>query len=202
MNLRLTRVLMILVVALAAATGFWLAHRLDHSAPQLTSGTWLPQPRSIGEFSLIDQNNAQFTAARLQGAPTLVYFGYTRCPDVCPVTLLQLAQVVKTGVVPGLRVLFITVDPARDTPAQLAQYVHAFDPDFIGVTGTAAMVQTLAHRFGVAFLRVDLPGGDYSLDHSSTIFLMDSRGRNVAVFTAPYDVKSLTADLRRAAGDL
>jgi protein SCO1/2 len=202
MNLRLTRVLMILVVAIAAATGFWLAHRLDHSAPQLTSGTWLPQPRNIGEFSLIDQNNAQFTAARLHGAPTLVYFGYTHCPDVCPVTLLQLAQVVKTGVVPGLRVVFITVDPARDTPAQLAQYVHAFDSDFIGLTGAPAMVQTLAHRFGVAFLRVDLPGGDYSLDHSSTIFLMDARGRNVAVFTAPYDVKSLTADLRRAAGDL
>jgi protein SCO1 len=202
MNLRSTRVLMILVVAVAAATGFWLAHRLDHSAPQLTSGTWLPRPRNIGEFSLIDQNNAQFTAARLKGAPTLVYFGYTHCPDVCPVTLLQLAQVVKSGVVAGLRVLFISVDPARDTPAQLAQYVHAFDPDFIGLTGTPAMLQTMAHRFGVAFLRVDLPGGDYSLDHSSTIFLMDARGRNVAVFTAPYDVKSLTADLRRTAGDL
>jgi protein SCO1/2 len=202
MNLRSTRVLMILVVLTAAATGFWLAHRLDHSAPQLTSGTWLPQPRDLGEFSLIDQNNAAFTAARLKGAPTLVYFGYTHCPDVCPVTLLQLAQVVKSGVVPGLRVVFITVDPARDTPAQLAQYVHAFDPDFIGLTGTAAMVQTMAHRFGVAFLRVDLPGGDYGLDHSSTIFLMDARGRNVAVFTPPYDVKSLTADLRRTVGDL
>jgi protein SCO1 len=202
MNLRSTRVLMILVVAVAALTGFWMAHRLDHSIPVLTSGTWLPQARDPGEFSLIDQNNARFTATQLKGAPTLVYFGYTHCPDVCPVTLLQLAQVVKAAVVPGLRVVFISVDPARDTPTQLAQYVHAFDPDFIGLTGTPAMLQTLAHRFGVAFLRVDLPGGDYSMDHSSTIFLMDSRGRNVAVFTAPYDVKSLSEDLRRAAGDL
>ena len=193
---------MILVVAIAAGTGFWLAHRLDHSAPKLASGTWLPQPRSVGEFSLIDQNSAQFTAARLQGTATLVYFGYTHCPDVCPVTLLQLAQVVKSAVVPGLRVVFISVDPARDTAAQLAQYVHAFDPDFIGLTGTPAMLQSVAQRFGVAFLRVDLPGGDYTLDHSSTIFLMDARGRNVAVFTPPYDVKSLTEDLRRAAGDL
>ncbi|HEV2702876.1 MAG TPA: SCO family protein, partial [Steroidobacteraceae bacterium] len=94
MNLRLTRVLMIVVVAAAALTGFWLAHRLDHSTPVLTSGTWLPRGRDPGEFSLIDQNNAPFTEARLKGAPTLVYFGYTRCPDVCPVTLLQLAQVV------------------------------------------------------------------------------------------------------------
>ena len=117
-------------------------------------------------------------------------------------TLLQLAQVVKSGVVPGLRVVFISVDPARDTPAQLAQYVHAFDPDFIGLTGSAAMVQTVAQRFGVAYQRVDLPGGDYSMDHSSTIFLMDARGHNVAVFNAPYDVKSLTRDLRLAAGSL
>jgi protein SCO1/2 len=202
MNLRSTRVLMIGVVAVAALLGFWLAHRLDHSMPVLSSGTWLPHGRDPGAFSLTDQNNAQFTAARLEGAPTLVYFGYTHCPDVCPVTLLQLAQVVKTGVVAGLRVVFISVDPARDTPSQLAQYVHAFDPDFIGLTGTAAMLQTVAHNFGVAFLRVDLPGGDYSMDHSSTIFLMDRRGRNVAVFNAPYDVKSLTDDLRRAAGDL
>jgi protein SCO1 len=202
MNLRATHVLMMLVVAMAAGTGFWLAHRLDHSIPALTSGTWLPQPRNLGEFSLIDQNNAQFTAARLQGAPTLVYFGYTHCPDVCPVTLLQLAQVVKSGVVPGLRVVFISVDPARDTPTQLAQYVHAFDPDFIGLTGPATMLQSVAQRFGVAFLRVDLPGGDYSMDHSSTVFLMDTHGHNVAVFNAPYDVQSLTRDLRLAAGDL
>jgi protein SCO1/2 len=202
MKLRSIRVLTTLVAAIAAVTGFWLAHRLEHSVPALTSGTWLPQPRDPGAFSLIDQNNAPFTAAQLRGAPTLVYFGFTHCPDVCPVTLLQLAQVVKTGVVPHLRVLFISVDPARDTPNQLAQYVHAFDPDFIGVTGSPAMLQTLAQRFGVAFERVALPGGDYTLDHSSTIFLMDARGHNVAVFTAPYDVKSLTADLRLAAGEL
>ena len=193
---------MILVVAGAAAAGFWLAHRLEHSAPQLTSGTWLPQGRDLGEFSLIDQNSAPFTAARLRGAPTLVYFGYTHCPDVCPATLLQLAQVLKSGVVPGLRVAFISVDPQRDTPTQLAQYVHAFDPDFLGLTGTAAMLKTLAQRFGVVFMRVELPGGDYSMDHSSTIFLMDVRGHNVAVFNAPYDVRSLTQDLRLAAGDL
>ncbi len=201
MNLRSTRLTVILVVAVAAVGGFWLAHRLDHSAPALTSGTWLPQPRDPGEFSLIDQNGTEFTAARLKGAPSLVYFGYTHCPDVCPVTLLQLAQVVKSGVVPGLRVVFISVDPARDTPTQLAQYVHAFDPDFIGLTGSAAMLSTVAGRIGVAFQRVDLPGGDYSMDHSSTIFLMDARGHNVAVFNAPYDVKSLTRDLRRADGD-
>jgi protein SCO1 len=202
MNLRSIRVLMILVVAVAAVAGFWLAHRLDQAAPALASGTWLPQPRDPGEFSLIDQNNAQFTAARLRGTPSMVFFGYTHCPDVCPVTLLQLAQVVKSGAVPDLRVVFISVDPARDTPPQLAQYVRAFDPDFIGLTGSPLMLASVAHRFGVAFLRVDLPGGDYSMDHSSTVFLMDRRGHNVAVFNAPYDVKAMTQDLRLAASDL
>lgn len=193
---------MILVVATAALGGFWLAHNLDRSIPVLASGTWLPHPRDPGEFSLLDQNGTEFTAARLAGAPSLVYFGYTHCPDVCPVTLLQLAQVLKSGVVPSLRVIFISVDPARDTPSQLAQYVHAFDPDFIGLTGSAGMLQIVAQRFGVAYQRVDLPGGDYSMDHSSAIFLMDARGHNVAVFNAPYDVKSLTQDLRLAAGNL
>ena len=131
-----------------------------------------------------------------------MFFGYTHCPDVCPVTLLQLAQVLKSGAVPDLRVAFISVDPARDTPTQLAQYVRAFDPDFIGLTGSPTMLAKVAHQFGVAFVRVDLPGGDYSMDHSSTLFLMDRRGRNVAVFSAPYDVKTLTQDLRLAASDL
>jgi protein SCO1 len=199
MTSRSTRVLLVLVVALASAAGLWLAHRLDHAVPELISGTWLPRPRDPGEFSLIDQNNAQFTAARLKGAPTLVYFGYTHCPDVCPVTLLQLAQVVKTGPVPKLRVVFVSVDPARDSPGQLAQYVRAFDPDFIALTGTPQVLQVLARRFGVAYMRVDLPGGDYSMDHSSTVFLMDSRGHNVAVFNPPFSVNALSADLRRAA---
>jgi protein SCO1 len=190
------------VALITAALGFWLAREIDRSAPQLASGTWLPQPRELGGFTLTDQNGLPFGADRLRGAPSLVYFGFTHCPDVCPVTLLQLAQVRRAGVIPGLRVLFISVDPARDTPPILAQYVHAFDPDFIGLTGSEAMLDRLAHRLGIAFLRVNLPGGDYTMDHSATVFLLDRRGRNVAVFTPPYDVPRLLTDLRRAAGSL
>ena len=190
------------MVIVTAALGFWLAREVDRSQPQLASGTWLPQPRDLGEFSLTDQNGLPFTQDRLRGAPALVYFGFTHCPDVCPVTLLQLAQVRRADIIGGLRVLFISVDPARDTPPLLAQYVHAFDPDFIGLTGNEAMLDRLAHRLGIAFLRVDLPGGDYTMDHSATVFLLDARGRNVAVFTPPYDVPRLESDLRRAAGSL
>jgi protein SCO1/2 len=96
-------------------------------------------------------------------------------------------------------VLFVSVDPARDTPAALAAYVHAFDPDFIGATADAAEITKIAQRFGVAVARVDLPGGDYVMDHSAAVFLLNRRAQIVAVFTPPYAVAPLAADLQRVA---
>jgi len=190
------------LILIAASAGVWLAREVDSPAPHLTSGTWLPQARAIGDFSLIDQNGAALTPARLAGSPTLVFFGFTHCPNVCPLTLLQLAKARQSGVIPHLKVLFISVDPGRDTPAVIAQYVHAFDPDMQGATGSAAAIARVARTFGVAYERVDLPGGDYTMDHSAAVFLLDSRERNVAVFSPPLDVKTLTADLARVAGQL
>ena len=191
-----------LLILIAASAGVWLAREVDSSAPRLTSGTWLPQARPIGDFSLIDQNGAAFNAARLAGSPSLVFFGYTHCPDVCPLTLLQLAKLKQAGAVPALKVVFISVDPGRDTPALLAQYVHAFDPDMIAATGRTDAVAGITHAFGVAYERVDLPGGDYAMDHSATVFLLDAHARNVAVFSPPFDVATLTADLKLVAGRL
>lgn len=168
-------------------------------APRLASGTWLPRPRSIGQFSLVDQSGAAFTQARLRGAPALLYFGFTHCPDVCPTTLATLARVSRSQVVPGLRMIFVTVDPARDTPAVLARYVHAFDPRFMALTGTAPAIDSFAARFGVAFQRIALPGGDYTIDHTAALFLLDARARVVAIFTAPFDAARLEQDLRSAA---
>src|SRR5262249_53573544 len=101
----------------AALAGFWLARELDRAAPQLTSGTWLAQARTVSEFHLLDSAGRPFTARDLEGKPSLVFFGFTHCPDVCPTTLAKLAQVKKSAAIPGLRVLFVTVDPERDTPA-------------------------------------------------------------------------------------
>jgi len=98
-----------------------------------------------------------------------------------------------------MRVLFVSVDPGRDTPAVLAPYVHAFDPDFIGATGDPAEIARLARKFGVAVARVDLPGGDYTMDHSAAVFLLDRHGQIVAVFTPPFDVAPFAADLQRVA---
>jgi len=129
-----------------------------------------------------------------------VFFGFTHCPDVCPTTLYKLAQARRAAAVPHLRVLFVTLDPARDTPAMLARYLHAFDPDFLGLTGSQQTIAALAAHFGVAFQRVELPGGDYTMDHSAVVFLLDAGGRIVAVFTAPLDIAALTQDLRHTSG--
>jgi protein SCO1 len=200
MPVRSSWLVLTLVALCAALAGFKLAGELGRaSAPQLESGTWLPQPRSVGPVSLVDQNGASFTAARLHGGPSLLYFGFTSCPDVCPMTLAKLAQVERSAVVPHLRVIFVTVDPARDRPAVLAPYVRAFDSRFIGLTGTPRALGALAARLGVAYERVNLPGGDYTMDHSAVAFLLDGTGRMVAVFTAPFDAARLAEDLRRAA---
>ena len=183
----------------AALAGYWMAQQLDRAGPQLASGTWLPRPKPLSDFRLTDTTGRAFTRRDLGGGPTLVFFGFTHCPDVCPTTLMKLAQVRKLAGLKGLRVLFVSVDPQRDTPPLLGMYVHAFDPAFLGLSGEPGSIRTVAADFGVAVNRVELPGGDYTMDHSAVVFLLDARARIAAIFTPPFEVAALTADLRRAA---
>jgi protein SCO1/2 len=183
----------------AGLAGFWIARQLDRGAPQLASGTWLPQAKPVIDFQLLDTTGRDFSRQDLAGAPTLVFFGFTHCPDVCPTTLLKLAQVHRRSAIAGLRVIFITVDPQRDTPPVLGQYVHAFDPKFQGLTGDPKTIARLAANFGVAVNRVELPGGDYTMDHSAVVFVLDDAAHIVALFTPPFDAAALNADLARAA---
>src|SRR6516225_5819691 len=118
----------------AGIAGFWIARELDRGVPQLASGTWLPQAKAVIDFQLTDTSGRAFTRHDLAGAPTLVFFGFTHCPDVCPTTLLKLAQVRRRAAIEGLRVLFVSVDPQRDTPTVLGTDVHAFDAQFEGIT--------------------------------------------------------------------
>ena len=196
------RWLLIAAAACAGVAGFWLAHQLDRGSPQLASGTWLPQSKPVIDFELTDTSGQAFTRRDLTGAPTLVFFGFTHCPDVCPTTLVKLAQVHRRAAIAGLRVLFISVDPQRDTPPLLGQYVRAFDPQFRGLTGDPRTIARLAANFGVAVNRVELPGGDYTMDHSAVVFLLDDSAHIVAIFTPPFDVAALSTDLARAAPSL
>jgi protein SCO1 len=194
--------LLVLLALVAAAGGVWVAKRTSDPAPQLTSGTWLPQPRPVPEVSLVDQSGQPFTTQSLLGHPTLLFFGFTHCPDVCPTTLARLVQVVKAAKVPDLKVLLVSVDPERDTPELLERYVHAFSPEFGGVTGKPEEIQRLAKEFGVAIAKVDMGGGEYTVDHSAVVSLLNRKGQRVALFTPPYEVAPVAADLHNVADRL
>ncbi|HKT72848.1 MAG TPA: SCO family protein [Steroidobacteraceae bacterium] len=195
MNARSFWVLAAAAAVLAAVGGFWAARELDSSAPALASGTWLPQPRRLPDFQLTDHLGRPFSRHDLQGHPSLVFFGFTHCPDVCPTTLAKLAQIKKAVAIANLQVLLFSVDPRRDTPTAMGLYVHAFDPDFIGVTGEPGAVGQVEAAFGVAAVRVDLPGGDYTMDHSAVLFLLNDKGEIAALFTAPFDARKLAKDI-------
>jgi protein SCO1/2 len=128
-----------------------------------------------------------------------VFFGFTHCPDVCPTTLALLASVQKQVAQPGLKVALISVDPERDTPEQLGRYIASFGGDLIGLTGPPPEIVKTMKTFGVAAARVDLPGGSYTMDHSATIFAIDSGARIVAVFTPPFNGAALARDVARLA---
>jgi protein SCO1/2 len=191
-------VLLSAAALIAALAGFYLAHQLDSKGPALASGTWLPRPKPVGDFHLIDSRGHPFGVRELHGKASLVFFGFTHCPDVCPTTLAKLAQVKKAGVGP-LQVLFISVDPGRDTPDRLEAYVHAFDPDFIGLSADEATLARLARSFAVVFNRVALPDGDYTMDHSAVLFLLNGKAQIAAIFTPPFDTQPLVQDIKRAA---
>jgi protein SCO1/2 len=188
------------IAAAAAIAGVYVARVVSLPAvPSLESGTSLPQPRALADFSLVDTQGSPASPAALRGHPTLVFFGFTHCPDVCPTTLALLASVQKQVAVPGLKVALISVDPERDTPEQLGKYISSFGGDLIGLTGTAQEIVKTSRSFGVAASRVELPGGGYTMDHSATVFALDSAARIVAVFTPPFDAAALTRDVARLA---
>lgn len=196
-------------IALAAAVaGMYLGRSLNQPAlVQLESGTALPVPGELTPFDLVDTRGSPVAPAQLRGHPTLVFFGFTYCPDVCPTTLALLAGVQKQLAaenkdLANLKVALISVDPERDTPEQMGKYISSFGGDLIGLTGSAPEIVNAQKSFGVAAARVELAGGGYTMDHSATVFLLDSRARKVAVFTPPLRAAALTRDLQKMAPTL
>jgi protein SCO1/2 len=201
-------IIVVVIAVLAAGAGAFLARMSRNAdAPVLETGTFLPTPKVLEDFHLVDTSGAPATAATLRGHPTLVFFGFTHCPDVCPTTLALLADVQQRlrrqdERMSGLKVALISVDPERDTPAQLGSYIASFGGDLIGLTGTAPEIVNVSRSFGVASSKVDLGGGNYTMDHSATIFALDSGGRVIAVFTPPFRAAALESDLARLAREL
>lgn len=191
-----TKVAVAVVIAIIAATaGVQVARWTAPAAPQLQSGTWLPTSRATLPFSLTDQQGRAASEQLLQGQATLLFFGFSNCPDVCPTTLALLASVRKSTALKPLQVVMVSIDPERDTPLQLQRYLGGFDPSFIGLTGAPAAIEALTKAFSGVAQREPLPGGDYTMDHSATVYLLDHAGRLVAVFTPPLSLEKMRRDL-------
>ena len=145
------------------------------------SGTILDPPKEVGDFTLTDQTGAPFHLSDLRGKVVILYFGYTFCPDVCPMSLSFYLRVKNTlgADADKLAVVFISVDGERDTPDRLANYLSAFDPDFIGLTGTDTDIRIVAKDYGVFFQRVsyDNTQADYLVDHTASTFVVGPEGR-------------------------
>jgi protein SCO1/2 len=152
-----------------------------------------------GPFQLTDQNGRTVTDQDLHGHPFLVFFGFTHCPDVCPTTLFEVSEVLgKLGPdAERVSALFITVDPERDTPAQMKDYLSSFNPRLVGLTGGAAAIAAVAKAYRVYVRKVPLDHGDYTMDHTALVFLMDKDGRFVAPFNLKRTPEAAAADLRR-----
>jgi protein SCO1 len=190
-------------VAAILGAGAALLWRQHASPPiELSTGTYLAPPRALPDFSLIDQRGQPFGPQNLDGHWSLLFFGYTNCPDFCPTTLTTLAAMEKrmraagAGIRP--QVVFMSVDAQRDTPAQLAKYVPYFDPEFVGITAPdQATIEKVASKLGVLVRITPSAEGGYSVDHSSAIFVVDPSGKLAAILTGPFTADTLQADFQR-----
>jgi protein SCO1/2 len=157
-------------------------------------------PAAIGgPFRLHTGGGKTVTDADLRGAPFLVFFGYTHCPDVCPLTLAKLTQALAAlGSSAKIKVLFVTVDPDRDTPDLMAEYASNFDPRIIGLSGDRAELDAMHAAYRVYARKVPTPSGDYTMDHSAVIYLMDRDGRFARSFNLDRPPADAAKDLAAA----
>jgi protein SCO1 len=152
-----------------------------------------------GPFHLEDQNGKPVSDEDMKGRPFLVFFGFTHCPDICPTTLFEISQIMQKlgNDADRAGALFITVDPERDTPAAIKDYLSSFDPHLRGLTGDPAAVNAAIKAYRVYAKKVPLENGDYTMDHTAVVYLMDKDGRFVAPFNLKQTADEAAAQIRR-----
>jgi protein SCO1/2 len=193
------------IAVLALVVGFSLSWYLTRNQPvSLESGTWFgQQARALPDFELIDYDNRQLNRDSLAGKWSLMFFGFTHCPDICPITLQTLGQMMQLiddpDVTDSIRVYFVSVDPARDTPEILRDYVGYFNPDFIGATAPMERLRVLTGSLGIAheIHGEDGDSGNYNVDHSAAIVLVNPRSEFAGLFGAPHDAAAMARDMTR-----
>ena len=189
------------VLSLVAGATLWRIHDArPQDIPQHL--VRLPEPRVIADFRLTDHHGQAFALQDLKGHWSLLFFGFTSCPDVCPSTLYQLQQArqlmaerLSPQAVP--RIYLVSVDPERDSPAKLQEYLQYFDPQFIGVSGEDAQLRALTLQLGIAYhVEEHTPGAAlYTVDHSASILLLDPQARLYAVLRGPHEAATIAAEV-------
>lgn len=193
-----TRLLILILAMLGAAGAGWLLASSIGREPALEKATVLPEPRPIAPFELRDERGEPFPSAALEGDWHLLFFGFANCPDICPITLQQLAEarrrLAERAAAEPPQILFISVDPERDSPAILAAYAAQFGSGVRAATAAPEALRRLAGELGI-FFRVT-PGNDaYDVSHSAAVLLLNRRGELHAVFGAPHSVDAFVHDL-------
>lgn len=155
-----------------------------------------------GPFQLTTQFGQPFTERDLAGKPYALFFGFTRCPDICPTTLLDMSNRLEElkGDGDKLRVVFVTIDPERDTPQYLADYLKSFDKRIIGLTGSSAQIAAIAKGYRVIYEKVPGSGGDYSMNHTATVYLFDGNGQFASTLAYQENEQNQRAKIRRLVG--
>ena len=189
----------ILVIVKAVLASALAQSSTERSAAELMDAVMWNRESIGGPFTLIDQDGTPRTDADFRGKLMLVYFGFTFCPDICPTDLLQMAlavdQLGKTG--ETVQLIFITVDPERDTPEHLKPYMSLFHPRFIGLTGDRAAVQSAARAYRVYYQKVEMiDRSGYTVDHSAFIYLMGRNGEYLGFFPPGTSAEQIASDIR------
>ncbi|QSB20325.1 SCO family protein [Pseudomonas sp. 15A4] len=201
---RTQKTVLILVAILALVLGLTVYHTLsgidqgDQTALVDAGIILLPQSRTVPDLSLTDQDAQPLSLSQLKGKWTVLFFGYTFCPDICPTTLAQLRQI--KSELPGeavdkLRIVLVSVDPDRDTPQQLKQYLGYFDKQFVGLRAPVDTLQKLANAVSIPYIPADTSKPGYTVDHSGNLALLGPDGTQRGFIRAPLNSQKLVAQL-------
>jgi protein SCO1/2 len=196
-------VIALLVIGASAAAVWWQRGDRPRLPPAELESVILNEPRPLEPFTLLDHDGNALTPQQLKGHWTLLFFGYTHCPDICPTTLAVLKGVAQKlesdpELAASTRTLFVSVDPKRDTPEQLKQYITYFNPAFVAATGSRNEIDTLTMQVGAVYMfEGDTSRDDYIVNHSATILLIDPQGRFYARFNAPHTASGIADTYRR-----
>lgn len=189
------RVLIVALVLLVAAI-VWRPRSAPVAPP--AAATVLPSARPLPPVALVDQAGQPFELAELEGNFALLFFGFTNCPDVCPLTLKVLAdaraKIVAQAPEQVPHVVFVSVDPNRDTPEKIATYIRGFDPEFLGVTAPEETLRPLLSTLGVAVEKHSHGGESYNVVHNSTIYVVGPDGQWIAVSSGPHNPTTIASD--------